>query len=91
MDNPKQEMNFNLFEQEVQDVWSLYEGGVIREFYAKANEHGVVFILECENEDEAQKKLNELPYVKTGLIRFECIPLQYFLLLSGLFREKKTE
>lgn len=84
-----QEMNFGLFEQEIKDVWQLYAEGFIREFYAKANEHGVVLVLECENTDEAQKRLQELPFVSSGIIEFEYIPIEHFSLLSILFKEKQ--
>jgi len=88
IENSHQEMNFSLFVEEIQVVWKLYQTGFIREFYSKANEQGVVLMLEGESVDEAQKKLLELPFDKLGIIEFECIQLDHFSLLSALFKEQ---
>jgi muconolactone delta-isomerase len=56
-------------------VWELYQAGVFRELYFRADWNGAVLVLECGDEDEARQLLNSLPLVKAGLIVFELIPL----------------
>jgi len=56
-------------------VWDLYQAGVIRELYFRADEYKAVLILECEDVEAANKALDTLPLVKEGLIAFEIIPL----------------
>lgn len=56
-------------------AWELYQSGVIRELYFRADRSEAVLILECENISEAEEALTSLPLVQAGLIRFEIIPL----------------
>ena len=60
---------------EARRVWELYQSGVIREFYFRADRPEAVLILECRDEKEAQQVLDSLPLVQAGLITFEVIPL----------------
>jgi muconolactone delta-isomerase len=72
---------------EAQHIWRLYQSGVIREFYFRADRSEAVLILECENIDTAQQTLASLPLVKAGLITFEVIPLIPYPGFARLFRE----
>lgn len=56
----------------------------IRNFWFQVNRPGVVFILECKDEDEAQKLMNELPLVVAGMMEIDLIPLQPLLPLGAL-------
>jgi hypothetical protein len=56
-------------------VYDLYKNGIIREIYFHKNESSAVLIMECENQDDARKYLDEFPLVKNHLIEFEIIPL----------------
>ena len=64
-----------LLKPEATAVWQLYQTGVIRETYFRADRHAAVLVLECESAEAAKETLNELPLVKAGLIDFEIIPL----------------
>jgi muconolactone delta-isomerase len=60
---------------EAQRVWELYQSGVIRELYFRADRSEAVLMLECTDINEAQQILQSLPLVQAGLIAFEIIPL----------------
>ena len=62
-------------EDEARRVWELYQQGVIRELYFRADRTDAVLILECEDADSARSVLDTLPLVKAGLVEFEVIPL----------------
>lgn len=66
-------------------AWELYQTGVFRELYFRADQHEAVLILECTDVDEAYKVLNTLPLVKEGLITFDVIPLVPYPGFSRLF------
>ena len=70
---------------EARRVWELYQSGVIRELYFRADRSEAVLMLECENEEEAREILASLPFVQAGLIRFEIIPLVPYPGFARLF------
>lgn len=75
-------------EAEVLRAWELYKGGRVREMYACADRRlGVVFMLECENVDEAREILSCLPFVREKFIEFEFIPLGPFSYFESLFKD----
>jgi len=78
------------FQQHARDeafrVWELYQQGVIRELYFRADRVESVLVLECENIVAARQTLSTLPLVKSGLITFELIPLQAYPGFARLFR-----
>ncbi len=57
-------------------VLELYESGIFRELYFRADKPNAVLILECETVDDARESLDSLPLVKNKLISFELIPLK---------------
>ena len=61
---------------EVKHTVEQYLDGKIRNFWFQVNRPGIVFILECIDEDEARKLMNELPLVVAGLMNVDLIPLQ---------------
>ena len=69
-------------------VWELYQTGVFRELYFRADQHEAVLILECTDIKEAHEVLNTLPLVKEGLITFDVIPLVPYPGFSRLFAEE---
>ena len=73
--------------EEAQHVWNLYQSGIIRELYFRADRSEAVLILECENVEIAQQTLASLPLVRTGLITFEVIPLIPYPGFARLFGE----
>lgn len=66
-------------------VWELYQQGIVREFYFRADRSEAVLILECESADAAQRALATLPLVKQGLITFELVPLKAYPGFARLF------
>jgi len=69
-------------------VWELYQTGVFRELYFRADRHEAILILECADIKEAHEVLNTLPLVKEGLITFDVIPLVPYPGFSRLFAEE---
>ncbi len=66
-------------------AWELYQAGVFREMYFRADERVAVLILECADVESARVALGSLPLVKAGLISFEVIPLIPYPGFSRLF------
>jgi hypothetical protein len=75
-------------EDEAISVWELYQQGVIRELYFRADRTSAVLILECENAEEAKDQLSALPLVKEELIYFDFIPLVPYSGFERLFKLK---
>jgi hypothetical protein len=73
---------------EARRVWELYQNGMIRELYFRADRSEAVLILECADINEAQHLLESLPLVQAGLIRFEVIPLTPYPGFERLFEER---
>ena len=71
-------------------VWELYQAGVLRELYFRADRHSAVLMLECANVEEAQSILKTLPLVEHGLITFDVIPLVAYPGSARLFAEEKS-
>jgi hypothetical protein len=70
---------------EARKVWELYQAGVLREFYFRADQHTAVLVLECADESAARDLLAALPLVEAGLIAFEIIPLIPYSGFARLF------
>ena len=73
--------------EETEHVWELYQSGVIRELYFRADRSEAVLMLECADLDEAREALQSLPLVKAGLITFDIIPLVPYPGFARLFGE----
>jgi muconolactone delta-isomerase len=84
-------VNADQFQQhakaEASKVWEYHQAGVIRELYFRAGKNEAVLILECASVIEAQEILATLPFVKTGLISFELIPLKAYPGFARLFEK----
>ncbi|MFX0168391.1 MAG: superoxide dismutase [Candidatus Hodarchaeota archaeon] len=76
---------------EVRKIWELYQAGIIRELYFRADRQEAVLILECEDIPTARKHLSKLPFVKAGLIIFDLIPLKAYPGFSRLFHPENTK
>jgi hypothetical protein len=70
---------------EASAVWELYQAGVIRECYFRADRHSAVLVLECASVAAARLALEVLPLVEHGLISFELIPLAPYPGFARLF------
>src|SRR5262245_16381825 len=74
-------------EDEARALWGLYQAGVVRESYFRADRHTAVLVLECESIAHAHQFLSALPLVQRQLIRFELIPLEPYAGYSRIFRQ----
>jgi hypothetical protein len=71
--------------EEARKAWQLYQMGLIRELYFRADRDEAVLVLECDSIEEAQRTLAELPFVREGLITFELILLKPYPGFERLF------
>jgi hypothetical protein len=74
--------------KEAARVLVLYQAGVLRELYFRADQPNAVLVLECGSIKEAGEVLSTLPLVKEGLIAFDIIPLVPYPGFSRLFVEE---
>ena len=74
---------------EASRVWELYQAGIIRELYFRADRHEAVLVLECADVEEAQHALGTLPLVRENLIAFELIPLTPYPGFARLFAPER--
>jgi hypothetical protein len=75
----------SLLKDEALAVWNLYQDGIIREIYFRADQSNAVLILECETVMEAEETLSKLPLVNNSIIKFDLIPLKPYSGFSRLF------
>ena len=75
-------------EAEAARVWGLYQAGVFRGLYFRADRPEAVLVLECASVEEADRVLAGFPLVKAGLITFDLLPLIPYPGFSRLFAEK---
>jgi hypothetical protein len=66
-------------------VWELYQADVIREVYFHAERDVAILVLECVDIASAQEQLGTLPFVRSGLIVFDLIPLKPYPGFERLF------
>jgi hypothetical protein len=76
-----------LLEREARAAWGLVQEDVIREIYFRADRDCAVLMLECDDLEQAESKLSELPVVAAGLIQFELIPLKPYPGFARLFAD----
>lgn len=70
-------------------VWELYQAGILREIYFRADQHTAVLMLECPDVDAARAALDTLPLVQASLIVFEIMPLMPYSGFGRLFASKE--
>jgi muconolactone delta-isomerase len=71
--------------EEAHKAWDLYQAGVFRELYFRADRNEAILILECASVEEAREILSTLPFVQNRLIAFEVIPLRAYPGFNRLF------
>lgn len=74
-------------EAESRQVWALYQRGLIREIYFRADRKSAVLILECKSVSEAKNVLSTLPLVREKLISFDIVPLVPYPGFERLFKD----
>jgi muconolactone delta-isomerase len=78
-----------LARDEAARAWDLYQEGVVRELYFRADRSEAVLVLECPDVETARRTLATLPLVAQGLIEFELIPLAAYPGFARLFCAEK--
>ena len=58
-------------EEEANHALRMFRDEVVREIYNRTDGKGAVVVLECKDEEEAARKMGELPLAKAGLLSFE--------------------
>ena len=71
--------------EEAKVLWNLYQNGLVREFYFRADKNVAVLLLEADNITVAKENLEKLPFVSNKLIDFELIPLKPYPGFERLF------
>ena len=74
-----------LLQAESRRAWELFQAGVIRELYFRADRQAAVLVLECDSAEAARSMLGTLPLVREGLIEFDVIPLAAYPGFARLF------
>jgi muconolactone delta-isomerase len=74
-----------LLKAEAARAWELYQAGVLREMYFRADQPVAVLVLECITVEEASDILDSLPLVKEKVIAFDLIPLRAYPGFARLF------
>jgi hypothetical protein len=74
-----------LLHAEAQRAWELYQAGVVRELYFRADCTEAVIMLECASVEQAAVALDSLPLVQAGLVAFDLIPLKAYPGFARLF------
>lgn len=72
-------------------AWKLYQEGVVRELYFRADRTEAVLILECAHVEEAAATLDTLPLVQAGLVAFDLMPLKAYPGFARLFGSLDSE
>ncbi len=72
---------------EARRAWDLYQQGLIREIYFRADRPNGVLVLEVPDLAAARAVVDSLPLVAAGLIDFELVPLKPYPGFARLFRE----
>jgi len=76
-----------LLAAEARTAWKLVQDEFIREIYFRADRACAVLMLECDDLEQAETKLSELPLMAAGLIQFELIPLSAYPGFARLFAD----
>lgn len=69
-------------------VWELYQAGIFREMFFRADDHTAILMMECNSVEDARRILETLPLVEAGLVDFEVMALAPYDGFSRLFGDK---
>ena len=61
--------------KEVPDTLKLYLEGKIEQFWFREDKPGVIFLMHTESIDEAKSRIQHLPLVANGFLKFDFIPV----------------
>ena len=74
--------------KEVPATLQLYLDGKMEQFWLRENAIGVIFLMNVESVDEADKLLKALPLGHDNLLTFELLPIGPLLPLGMLLQPK---
>ena len=61
--------------EELRATIGLYLDGKILQWYGRADNRGVIFIVNATNVDDAKKVMEDLPFEKQGMVRSDYVAL----------------
>src|ERR1700761_964331 len=73
-------------DEELSSAWRLWKAGIVREFYSRADEPGVLIVFELDSVEDARRYTDDFPLSRAGLIEWCIIPLTAPAPLEFLFR-----
>ncbi len=65
-----------VMQSEVQETVRLYLSGKLEQWFSKADQTGVVFVLNVADLAQGQQLLESLPLARAGLMEFQIIPIK---------------
>jgi len=74
-----------ILKEEAKVALTLFEKGLISEMYFD-EENCAILIMECQSKTEAEEALQQLPLVKTGMIKFVINALRPYTGFSRLMK-----
>jgi muconolactone delta-isomerase len=83
-----QEQRQRYLPKEVPATLQLYLDGKMEQFWLRNKEEGVIFLLNVDSVDEADRLLKALPLGQAGLLTFELMPIGPLLPLGLLMKAK---
>ncbi len=83
---PKQRQKY--LPKEVPATLQLYLDGKMEQFWLRDKEEGVIFLMNVDSVDEADKLLKALPLGQNNLLNFELMPIGPLLPLGMLMKAK---
>ena len=76
---------------EIRATVQLYLDGKIREWYAREDGRGAIFLLNAKDEEEAKSILESLPLAKEHMLDHEYIPVSPLKPLGLLLRSQSAQ
>lgn len=62
-------------DEELSSAWRLWKAGIVREFYSRADEPGVLLVFELDSVEGARRYTDAFPLTRAGLIEWFILPL----------------
>lgn len=73
-------------DEELAALWRLWKAGVVREFYSRADEPGVLIVFEVDSVEDARRYTDAFPLTRAELIEWFILPLTAPAPIEFLFR-----
>jgi hypothetical protein len=83
-----QEQRQRYLPDEVPATLQLYLNGKMEQFWLRDKEEGVIFLMNVDSVDEADRLLKALPLGRANLLTFDLMPIGPLLPLGTLMKAK---